>query len=92
MLVLQNSDKIMSMVPSLKEDGLLKELKTVEDSQQLGQFMMFTRMLTRGVSHPNLKQVPGSKLDKRPKFLAHTFLVFDHTGLYILENQIDRKT
>lgn len=34
----------------------------------------------------------GSKKDKIPQFLAHDLPVFDHTGLYLLENTIDKKT
>ena len=86
MVILANEKEILSKIPSFTEDKLIEKLKTVKDSMKLGQFLMFDLMISRGVSHPNLGHKPGSKLFKYPKFLAHELSLFDHGGLYILEN------
>ena len=77
-------------MPSFVEDGLLPTLETVEDANKLGQFMMFTFMISRAVSHPNLQNKPGTKIYKYPKFLSHELPIFSHNGQYILEKQIDK--
>jgi len=39
--VLQNEKAILDKVPSMIEDKFITQLKTVEDSSKLGQFIMF---------------------------------------------------
>ena len=77
-------------MPSFVEDKLLQKLETVEDANSLGQFLLFTQMISRAGSHPNLQSKPGTKIFKFPKFLAHDLPIFNHNGCYILENQVDK--
>lgn len=89
--MLSNSQSLLSKLSSFVEDKLLTQLDTIEDSNKLGQFMMFEQMISKGQSHPNLQEKPGTKKHKYPQFLAHDLPLFSYSGVYILENKIDRK-
>mgnify|MGYP000916145446 FL=1 len=82
LIVLGNSNTIMGMLPSFKKDGSLKELKSVDDSIKLGQFMIYVGILNKCRIHPNLIVQPGSHDEKFPKFLSDDVPVFTFDGLY----------
>jgi len=88
--VLQHANEIMKMIPHFKDD--IKQLKYVEDSIKLGQYMLFVGILQRVTYHPNLPVTPNSKGTKPPKFLADDLQIFDHTGLYVHIVKVDKKT
>ena len=94
LIVLGNSNTIMGMLPSFKKDGSLKELKSVDDSIKLGQFMIYVGILNKCRIHPNLIVQPGSHDEKFPKFLSDDVPVFTFDGLYtvIFNKEEDKKT
>ena len=87
--MLQNEKEIMEMIPHFKEE--IKELKLVEHSIKLGQFMLFVNILARVTHHPHLPVTPNSKDTKLPKYLADDLQIFDHSGLYIHVLKVDAK-
>jgi hypothetical protein len=90
-LVIKHNKEVLSRLPSFTQDKLLTELESVQDANKLGQYMLYQQLISKGESHPNLKEKPGAKLHKYPKFLSHTIPIFGHDGQYILENKLDKK-
>lgn len=62
--VLQNADKIMKMIPSFIADGTLTEIKTIDDSIRLGNFMILTKNIVTVVKDPRFG---GNANEKIPK-------------------------
>ena len=52
--VLQAEKEILKLIPSLVKDGEIKELKTMEDSIRLGQFMMVYRNIMQLRKDPRI--------------------------------------
>lgn len=87
--VLQNADKIMKMIPSFVADGTLTELKTIEDSIRLGNFMILTKNIVTVVRDPRMI---GSANEKIPKYIVPDKSSLHDKGIYMLIEKTSQST
>ena len=79
------------MIPSFVSDGLLTKLDNTDDSLKLGQFMIYTGLVSKAIPHTGMELEKYSKSWKKALFLAHSNNVFEIGAFYILEKKIDKK-
>jgi translocation protein SEC62 len=81
--VLQAGSEILKMIPTLVKDGEIKELKTLEDSIRLGQYMIVYRNILGLKKDPRIVQAGN---EKTPKYVVPgppTAPMTD-TGIYMI--------
>jgi translocation protein SEC62 len=87
--VLQHGDKIMKMIPSFIEDGSIKQLKGIEDSVKLGNFMILTRSIISVQRDPRLVNQGTEKI---PKYIVPDKKPLDDKGIYMVLEKEDKQT
>ena len=89
MAVLQNRERILKLIPSLKH--FIPQLESLEDSIRLGQLMLYTEVLQKAIKHPNYIVPEGTQEHKFPKYLADDLPVFAFDGFYTVTKEEDEK-
>lgn len=87
--VLQHGEKILSMIPSLVADGEIKQLKTIDDSIKLGNFMIITKNIIQVRKDP---RIMGQGTEKIPKYVVPDKAAFNDKGLYMVIEKEDKTT
>ena len=98
LLVLENSEEVLKRLPNFTKDGMIKSMSSIKDVTKLGQFMMFTGILSRSRTHSNLVHIkPDTAEYKHPKYHMHVEPLFGPAGTsgsidcYIIERKQDSK-
>jgi hypothetical protein len=79
--VLQYKDKIMSLIPTFKSEGLIKSLDSMEDSIRLGNMMIVARCAVQVKGDP---RIVGTKTEKCPKYVVPDKNPFSDKGIYMV--------
>lgn len=87
--VLLNEKKILSMCPTLIEDGMLKQLKSLDDSIRLGNLGIVTRNVVQVRADP---RIPGAPNEKKPKYIVPDKNPFYDKGLYMVIEKEDKQS
>lgn len=89
--VLSHGDAIMKMIPSLVNAGEIKQLKTIEDSIKLGQYMILCRSILQLRKDPRYVQ---SGNEKTPKFVIpeKDTVPMSDKGIYMVLEEENKST
>mmetsp|Transcript_11827 Transcript_11827/g.19998 ORF Transcript_11827/g.19998 Transcript_11827/m.19998 type:complete len:320 (+) Transcript_11827:3-962(+) len=82
LMVLKHKEKVLAMLPSFVKDGFLTQLEHLDDSIKLGQFFIYSKILFKGIKHPNYIVQPGTREEKYPEYLGDDIPVFAFDGFY----------
>lgn len=87
--VLQNEAYIMKMIPTFVAEGIVKQLKSIEDSIRLGNLMIVTKNVVQLKGDP---RVPGAATEKCPKYVVLDKNPFSDKGIYMMIEKEDKQT
>jgi len=87
--VLSHGDAIMKMIPSFSKDGDIKQLKTIEDSIRLGNFMLMTQNIICLKRDP---RIMGQGTEKMPKYVVPDKAALNDKGIYMVMEKEDKGT
>ena len=87
--VLQNEAHILKMIPTLVKEGLVKQLKTMDDSIRLGNLMIITKNAVQVKGDP---RIPNSSAEKCPKYVVLDKDPFSDKGIYMMIEKEDKQS
>lgn len=87
--VLQHGDAILKLIPTLVEEGLIKQLKSMDDSIRLGNLMIITKNCVQVKADP---RIPGAASEKCPKYVVPDKNPFTDKGIYMVLEKEDKQS